>query len=133
MVHRPNAPRSAAQTSPVQPATVHAMTARSRADPPTRIVVCSALRRSWLRRTARSTGGETIPVVLARKIQELTRQAGEGRLRFGRLRYRTANVARGKTNAGGEDAVDRALAKPRRKPADKPLANDMLDHAVGES
>src|SRR5688500_11441057 len=107
MVHRPKAPRMAAQTRPVQPRTVQAIKARSRADPPIRIAVCTALRTSWLRRMARSRRGGGIAIALAREVQQLARQAGERLLGFRLLRDRTADVARGKPDAGGQDTIDR--------------------------
>ena len=68
IVHRPNAPRQAAQTRPVQPSTVQAITARSKAEPLIRIAVCRALRTSWLRRRARSSRGGGILIALAVKF-----------------------------------------------------------------
>src|SRR5690349_11022226 len=130
MVHIPKAPRTAAQTRPVQPSTVQAMTARSSADPPTRMAVCRALRTSWLRRIARSRRGGGILVTLAAKAQQLACQAGECFLCCDFLGDWAADVARSQPDARRKDAVHGALAETRRQPADETLADHMLDHAV---
>src|SRR5262245_40368913 len=107
----------AAQTRPVQPSTVQAIRARSRAEPAIRIIVWSALRTSWLRRRARSRRGGGILIALSGEVQQLACQAGERLLRLGLLRNGTADITRGKSNARCQDTIDGAFAEARRKPA----------------
>src|SRR5438552_4971339 len=108
------------------------MRASRMADPPIRMTVCSALRRSWLRRIAKSSRGGGI-YSLATEIRQLAHQACQRLLGFSLLRKRAADIHGGKADACGQDTIDSSFAKTSRQPADQPLADHMLNHAVGKS
>ena len=64
--------------------------------------------------------------------QKFAREQGERRPGAGEKRQRPAQVEGRQSDAGGQDSVDRAFAEARRKPADEPAADHVLDEIVAQ-